>query len=169
MSTQTVGGGTQTVRATWEDRVDWALSSSMAAAAAREAEGGARRALEAGAFDELCKHVVHSVVPVLEACAAKLRSWGVSANVHQTLRDAPDRMPRAMDVSLQTDKVDGRGPGALTMTAVEGREVLRVVTCIGPGHIGGDYTRDGQVIHAYDLTDDAVGALVAALVERLLA
>ena len=168
MGTRIVDVRTQ-VRASWEERVDWALSSAMAATAARESQAAARRAMEAGAFDELCAHIVHSVAPVLEACASKLRAWGVNANVQQTVRDTPVRMPRAMDVSLQTDKVDGRGPGTLTLTAVEGREVLRVVTCVGPGHIGGDYTRESQVVHAYDLTTDAVGGLVAGLVERLFA
>ena len=154
-------------RGTWEDRVDWALSSAMAAVAAREAEGAARRALAASAFDELCRHVVGSVQPVLEACADKLRAWGVDANVHQARRDTPVRMPRAFDVVLTIDKVDRCGPGSLTVTAVEGREVLRVVLCVGPACIGGEYEEHQGVVHAYDLTDDAVGGLVATLVEHV--
>jgi len=159
--------GAASGRAGWEDRVDWALSSAMAAMATRRAEDAARRALEAGAFDELCRRIARSVQPVLEACTDKLRAWGIDADVHQAMRDAPDRLPRAFDVALTLEKVDGRGPGSLTITAVEGRQVLRVVLRVGPAHIGGDYVEHERLVHARDLTEDATGGLVAALVEHV--
>jgi hypothetical protein len=166
MSTQ-AGLERSSGQGTWEDRVEWALSGAVAASTAREEEAAARRTLEASAFDELCKHMVSSVLPILEACADKLRARGINAAAHQLLRNTDDVLPRALDVGLQTAKFDGRGPGALVITAVEGREILRVVTQIGPGHFGGDYDEDRRVIDAFDLTDEVVGDLVAGLVERL--
>jgi hypothetical protein len=164
-----VGTSISVVIGSWEDRVDGALSGAMAGAAAREDEASARKALDAARFDELCKHIVHSVLPVLEACAGKLRASGMHAHVHQLLRNSEDRLPRALDVGLQTDKVDGRGPGALMITAVEGKDVLRVVTTIGPGHIGADYDELRGMVPADELSDEVVGGLVADLVERLFA
>jgi len=157
------------MQGTWEDRVEWALSSAISAGLVRQEEAAARRAVDAAAFDDLCRHMVASVLPTLESCAAKLRARGVNAAAHHLLRNTDDVLPRAFDVGLQTEKVDRRGPGALVITAVEGREILRVVTQVGPGHFGGDYDEDRRVIDAFDLSDEVVGDLVAAFVERLFA
>jgi hypothetical protein len=164
-----VGTSTSVVGGTWEDRVNGAISGALAGTLAPGDEAAARRALAAERFDELCRHIVNSVLPVLEACAGKLRASGVNAHVHQLLRNAEDRLPRALDIGLRTDKIDRRGPGSLVITAVEGRDVLRVVTNIGPGSIGGEYDERRGTLPADQLNDEVVGGLVADLVERLFA
>jgi hypothetical protein len=173
MDTQTVGTGigigAGLDTAPWQARVDWALSSGLAAVAARESHEAARRALEARHYDELRCRFVTAVAPVLETCADAMRAWGLTANVSQALRDTPARMRRSFDVALKVERFDGRGPGALTITAIEGREVLRIVMRIGPGHIGGDYSEHDGLVHVDDLTEGMVGGLVATLVERVFA
>ncbi|HXX90609.1 MAG TPA: hypothetical protein VEI83_10350 [Acidimicrobiales bacterium] len=152
----------------WRTRVDWALSSGLAAVAAQESSMAARRALEARQFDELRHAIAGTVMPVLEACARAMRGWGLTVNVGQVLRDTPVRMPRGYDLVLTMERFDGRGPGRLTITAIEGREVLRVVMRVGPGHMGGDASEHDAVVHVHDLTEDMVGGLVATMVECVL-
>jgi hypothetical protein len=110
---------------------------------------------------------VTAVKPVLEDCAAMMRAWGLSANVHQALRDTPPCLPRCFDVRLEIEKFDGRGPGALIITAIEGRDVLRVLLRVDPGSIGGDYVEHDGLVHVGDLSEDMVGGMIATLVEHV--
>ena len=146
-----------------------AVVGSRRGGGARGRRSGARAPSTPGDFDELRCKFVTKVAPVLEACADAMRAWGLTANVSQALRDTPAKMRRSFDVAMKVERFDGRGPGSLTITAIEGREVLRVVMRVGPGHIGGDYTEHDGLVHADDLTDDMVGGLVATLVERVSA
>jgi len=156
-----------TSHASWQERVDQALSAGLASELSRHADQAARRALEASAFDALRARFVTEVKPALERCAGSMQAWGLTASVSQALRDRPARMRRGFDLVLRMEKFDGRGPGTLTLTATEGRDALRVVLRIGPSCIGGGYSEHDGLVNIDDLSEDMIGGLVATMVERL--
>ncbi len=153
--------------APWPERVDQALARGLTTGLARHAGEAARRAQEAEAFEALRARFVVAVKPVLERGAATMRSWGLDSSVGQALRDTPPQVRRCFDLVLHMKKYEDKGPGTLTITAVEGRDMLRVVLRIGPGSIGGRVREHDGLVHIDDLTEDMVGGLIATMVEQL--
>ena len=104
--------------------------------------------------------------PALERCAARMRACGLDASVSETRGDPPP-MGRRDGLVLRLQKSAGKGPGLLTITAVEGRDLLRVVMRIGPSAIGGGWRQHDGLVPVDSVTDDVVGGLVATLVEQV--
>jgi hypothetical protein len=105
--------------------------------------------------------------PALERCAATMRACGLDASVSETRGDPPPPMGRRDGLVLRLQKSEGKGPGLLTITAVEGRDLLRVVMRIGPSAIGGGWRQHDGLVPVDSVTDDVVGGLVATLVEQV--
>jgi hypothetical protein len=151
----------------WQARIDLVVSSGLSGDAARQAGEDAGRQRARAAFDALCRRCRHELRPVLECSAEMLQEWGIEANVTETLRDEPARLPRSFDLALRIDAVGHRGPGKLVITTTEGCDFVRVKVAVGPSKAGADVNEHVGTTIAGDLSDALVGGLVATLVEKI--
>jgi hypothetical protein len=124
------------------------------------------RAMESHRYEAMRLTLVGSVAPALEACAQSMRASGLAVAVHHGQRERPGRIGRCFEAELVMEPYRGHGPARLTLSAIEGHDVMGVALCVGPG--GGERRHDG-VVSAADLTDEMVSGLVAALVDRVFA
>jgi len=152
---------------TWPELVDRAVSHGVATGVAEEATEVVVGAQAAEAFEALRLRVAAVVKPVLDRCAETMKVWGLETSVSAGMRDTPPRMHRCYDLALHLQKYEGKGPGRLTITAIEGRDLLHIVLRIGPAAIGGRVSEHDGLVQVGDLTEDMIGGLVATMVEEL--
>ncbi len=151
----------------WQARIDLVVSSGLSGDAARQASQDAERARSEASFDAVRQLCEEELRPVLETSAEMLQEWGLEAQVTETLRDEPARVPRSFDLTLWIARFGDRGPGKLTLTATEGCDFVRIKLAVGPTKRSGEVSEHVGTTIAGDLCDALVGGLVANLVEQI--
>ncbi len=151
----------------WQARIDLVVSSGLSGDAARQSSQDAERAQSQESFDAVRALCHEELRPVLETSAEMLGEWGLEAQVTETLRDAPARVPRSFDLTLWIARFGERGPGKLTLTATEGCDFVRIKLAVGPSRRSGEVSEHVGTTIAGDLCDALVGGLVANLVEQI--
>jgi hypothetical protein len=94
-----------------------------------------------------------------------MRAEGLEVAVYIGPRGRAVRVGRRFDAELVMERSPAHGPGRLTFSAIEGRDVVRVELHVGPCEPGGRERHHDAVVSRTELTDEMVSGLVAALVE----
>jgi len=149
----------------WKSRIELVVTAGLSGEAARLAHAQAERDRSEQSFHDFRAQCAAELRPVLESSASMLEQWGLRAQVSESLRDRPTRLPRSFDLSLCIDRFGKCGPGRLTITGTEACDFVRVKLKIGPTYTGDVDEHIGTTV-VRDLSDALVGGLVATLVER---
>ncbi|HUO49093.1 MAG TPA: hypothetical protein VMU09_09690 [Acidimicrobiales bacterium] len=145
-------------------RITATVLEALAAAAAREACEAVSALRAAEAFDRRRCRCAQLVSSVLDRAGELLGRFGVTTRTTTALRDGIARLPRAFDVAFHIDGEDR--DASLVLTVVEGYDTVKAVRCITSRRLGTDPVKRSGTLGADELTDDAMGELVAMLVDE---